>query len=110
MNFKHFPVYDYSENLNQILNHGAISFFLKECNGYIAGGCAEAIFKNKSLSKYLKNPEGYSGDIDIYFETKEGLNRAIEYSFNGAHSSYTKEDKEEIDCFPAYDLSVYNPR
>jgi hypothetical protein len=105
MVFKHTPVYDSSMNFEQLLNHKAINYFLKECGGYIAGGLAEKEFWHYNIGHYLKTDlSQYNGDVDIYFTTKEGLSKAIEYSYNVAH---TCRFKELDDGFPTHDLSDY---
>lgn len=105
MTFKHTPIYNSSVNFEQLLNHEAISYFLKECGGYIAGGLAEKEFNNLNIECYLKTDlSQYSGDVDIYFETQEGLTKAIEYSYKIAH---TCRFKELDDGFPTHDLSSF---
>ena len=107
MSFKHLPVYNQSENFSSIINHSAIKYFLTECGGYIAGGLAEKEFNNHNIANYLKaNPSNYNGDVDIYFNTKEGLEKAIEYSFSNAHSKTYRGPDE--DPFPTHDLSAYS--
>jgi len=106
MNFKHEPVYNLSANFEQIINHKAIDYFITECGGYIAGGLAEKEYNNCNIKNYLKNDAShYNGDIDIYFTTKEGLDKAIDYSYRMAHTCRTKENN--IDDFPTHDLSNY---
>ena len=106
MNFKHTPVYDSSMNFEQLLNHKAISYFLKECGGYIAGGLAEKEFCHYNVGHYLKTDlSQYNGDVDIYFTTQEGLNKAIDYTYKFAHTCTSKEIDTE--CYPTHDLSNY---
>ena len=108
MKFKHTPVYNSSVNFNRLLNHESISFFLEECDGYIAGGLAEKEFNNYNIELYLKKgTNNYSGDIDIYFTTQEGIKRAIDYAYCKAHSCTFKTDEED-DPFPTHDLSSYS--
>ena len=106
MNFKHEPIYNASANFEQIINHKAINYFMTECGGYIAGGLAEKEFNNYNIKNYLKShSSNYNGDIDIYFTTKEGLNKAIEYSYEKAHTCRFKEINDED--YPTHNLSNY---
>jgi len=106
MTFKHVPVYDASTSFEQLLAHGAIKHYLAECGGYIAGGLAEKEFNHHNVSNYLKaDLSHYNGDVDIYFTTKEGLDRAIEYTYKIAHTCTFKEIDSE--CYPTHDLSNY---
>ena len=106
MTFKHTPVYDASVNFEQILAHNAIKYYLTECGGYIAGGLAEKEFNNRNVGRYLKTDlSQYNGDIDIYFTTKKGLDKAIEYTYKFAHTCTFKEIDAE--CYPTHDLSNY---
>lgn len=105
MTFKHVPVYDSSVNFEQLLKHKAINYFLEECAGYIAGGLAEKEFNHHNVGNYLKSDlSQYNGDVDIYFQTQEGLDKAIEYSYEIAH---TCRFKELDDGFPTHDLSSF---
>lgn len=107
MTFKHTPIYDASVNFEQLLSHNAIKYYLTECGGYIAGGLAEKEFNNHNIGRYLKTDSSqYNGDVDIYFTTKEGLNKAIEYSYKFAHTCTFKEIDTE-GCYPTHDLSNY---
>ena len=106
MTFKHMPVYDLSVNFEQLLKHKAINYFMTECGGYIAGGLAEKEFNHYNVGHYLKTDlSQYNGDVDIYFTTKEGLSKAIEYSYDIAH---TCRFKELDDDFPTHDLSTFS--
>ncbi len=106
MTFKHTPIYDSSANFEQLLNHEAIKYYLTQCGGYIAGGLAEKEFNHHNVANYLKTDlSHYNGDIDIYFTTQEGLNKAIDYTYKFAHTCTFKEIDEE--CYPTYDLSNY---
>jgi hypothetical protein len=79
---------------------------LTQCGGYIAGGLAEKEFNHHNVANYLKTDlSHYNGDIDIYFTTQEGLNKAIDYTYKFAHTCTFKEIDEE--CYPTYDLSNY---
>jgi hypothetical protein len=103
MTFKHIPVYNSSMNFEQLLKHDAINYFLSECGGYIAGGLSEKEFNNHNIGNYLKTDiSNYNGDVDIYFKTQEGLDKAVEYSYEIAH---TFRLKEMDDGFPTHDLS-----
>jgi hypothetical protein len=106
MTFKHAPVYDSSTSFEQLLAHKAIKFYLNECGGYIAGGLAEKEFNHYNIENYLKTDlSQYNGDVDIYFTSQEGLNKAIEYSYEASHTCTFKES--ELDCYPTHDLSNY---
>jgi len=106
MVFKHTPVYGSSTNFEQLLKHNAINYFLTECNGYIAGGLAEKEFNHHNIGNYLKTDiSNYNGDVDIYFSTKEGLDKAIEYSYDLAHTCRFKE--LNLEEYPTHDLSAY---
>jgi hypothetical protein len=107
MKFKHTPIYKSSINFEKLLSHDAIKFFLTECEGYIAGGLAEKEFNNLSISNYLKTkPGNYNGDVDIYFNSQEGLNKAIAYAYENSHTSSLKDDIMH-EPFSTHDLSVY---
>ena len=107
MNFEHFPVYNQSENFNEILSHKAINYFLAECGGYIAGGLAEKEYNGLRISSYLKSENGsYRGDVDIYFTTKEGHDKAIEYAYINSHTKSYKES--DCDGYPTLNLSEYD--
>lgn len=106
MTFKHMPVYNSSISFEQLLKHKAINYYLNECGGYIAGGLAEKEFNHYNIENYLKTDlSQYNGDVDIYFTTQEGLDKAIDYSYRMAHTCRTKENN--IDDFPTHDLSNY---
>ncbi len=106
MTFKHTPVYDSSENFKQLLEHKAINYFLSKCGGYIAGGLAEKEFNHHNVANYLKTDlSHYNGDVDIYFTTQEGLDKAIEYTYKFAHTCTFKE--LEVEPYPTHDLSNY---
>ncbi len=106
MTFKHTPVYDSSENFKQLLEHRAINYFLSKCGGYIAGGLAEKEFNHHNVANYLKTDlSHYNGDVDIYFTTQEGLDKAIEYTYKFAHTCTFKE--LEVEPYPTHDLSNY---
>ena len=106
MNFKHTPIYDSSMNFEQLLNHKAINYFLSECGGYIAGGLAEKEFNHCNIGSYLKTDmSNYNGDVDIYFTTKLGLDKAIEHSYDVAHTCRFKE--LNLEEYSTHDLSDY---
>lgn len=106
MTFKHTPVYDSSTSFEQLLKHKAINYYLTKCGGYIAGGLAEKEFWHYNIENYLKTDlSQYNGDVDIYFTTQEGLDKAIDYSYRMAHTCRNKENN--IDDFPTHDLSNY---
>ena len=106
MTFKHIPVYNSSMNFEQLLKHKAINYFLTECDGYIAGGLSEKEFNHHNIENYLKTDiSNYNGDVDIYFTTKKGLDKAIEYSYDSAHSCRFKE--MNLEEYPTHDLSNY---
>ena len=106
MTFKHTPVYDSSVNFEQLLKHEAINYYLTACGGYIAGGLAEKELNQQNIGRYLKTDlSQYNGDVDIYFTTKEGLNKAIEYSYEHAHTCKFKEC--DLDDYPTHNLAAY---
>ena len=106
MNFKHEPIYSLSANFEQIINHKAINYFMTECGGYIAGGLAEKEFNNYNIKNYLKSdPSHYNGDIDIYFTTKEGIEKAIEYAYSNSHTRRNKDS--QLEDYPTYNLSDF---
>ena len=106
MTFKHIPVYDSSTSFEQLLKHKAIKYYLTECGGYIAGGLAEKEFNHYNIEDYLKTDlSQYNGDVDIYFTSQTGLDKAIEYSYKNSHTSRFKEAGYED--FPTHDLSNY---
>ena len=106
MTFKHTPVYDLSANFEQLLKHKAINYFLSECGGYIAGGLAEKEFNHHNIGEYLKTDiSHYNGDVDIYFETQEGLDKAVEYSYKFSHTCRFKESN--LEDFPTHNLSSF---
>lgn len=88
MNFTHHPVVDIKENFKQIVDHEVIDYFLTNCGGYIAGGLAEKVYNGLNISYYLKpTAHYYSGDIDIYFKTKLGHQKALEFAHDRAHNN-----------------------
>ena len=106
MTYKHVPIYDSSVNFEQLLNHKAINYFMQECGGYIAGGLAEKEFNHYNIGNYLKTDlSQYNGDVDIYFETQDGLNKAIDYAYDISH---TCRFKELDGGFPTHDLSTFS--
>ena len=49
-----------------------------------------------NVANYLKTDlSQYNGDVDIYFMTQEGLDKAIEYSYKFAHTCRFKEIDDE---------------
>ena len=54
---------------------------------------AQWLCHNLSISNYLKTkPGNYNGDVDIYFNSQEGLNKAIAYAYENSHTSSLKDD------------------
>lgn len=109
MSLKHFPVHFQSENFNKLINHPVIKFFLVECEGYIAGGLAEKEHRGDDIGNYLKRGDGtYNGDIDMYFRTKLGFEKALDYAYNNSHTSQ-RENSESMELnFPSFDNSSYD--
>jgi len=109
MNFTHHPVVDIKENFKQIVNHEVIDYFLTNCDGYIAGGLAEKVYNGLNISYYLKPiAHYYSGDIDIYFKTKLGHQKALEFANNRAHNNEKRHHTNEILLRDHFDIKTYS--
>ena len=110
MNFTHHPVIDIKENFKQIINHEVIDYFLTNCGAYIAGGLAEKVYNGLNISYYLKSTGCYyNGDIDIYFKTKLGHQKALQYARDHAHT-YKKQEKSVpmMSSHEHFDISSYS--
>jgi hypothetical protein len=110
MNFTHHPVVDIKENFKQIVDHEVIDYFLTNCGGYIAGGLAEKVYNGLNINHYLKSAAyHYNGDIDIYFETKLGHQKALQYARNHAHT-YKKQTEPDsmMLLHDHFDISSYS--
>ena len=108
MNFEHFPVYDYSSDFGLLIKHGIVNYFLTECGGYIAGGLSEKEYSGYKLTSYLKNDPGhYNGDVDIYFRTQEGLEKAVKYAYDNSHTSVEQSDEFSQFGYPTHNLAPY---
>ncbi len=70
---------EYYKDLDTLLNHNVIKYFMKDCNAMISGGLAEKIFKKVDLGNYLCSDD-YNGDIDLYFRNNNDHQKAMNYA------------------------------
>ena len=110
MNFTHHPVVDIKENFKQIIDHEVINYFLTNCGGYIAGGLAEKIYNGLNINNYLKSAGyHYNGDIDIYFKTKSGHQKALRYARQRAHTHKKQTEPDSMMLLHEhFDISSYS--